>query len=133
MVAYMAAPGCKQIKKLQSERLNNSYIIFNTVCRIFGYLPETVIINNTVQKREYVVIRQITMTLFVIKLKYTLRRAGEFFGGKDHTTVKHSIKTVKGLLETNKQFKEDVGYLFIDVVFPDKLKRGRKFKTERIN
>lgn len=120
MVNYMAAPGCTKIKTLESEEVNE-HIIFNNVCRAFGYPnPDLVIKNNKLQKREYVIIRQVTMTLLVLKLNFTLQKAGEFFGDKDHTTTMWAIKTVQNLRDTDKNFRDTISHLFQGVVFREK-------------
>jgi len=127
----MATPGCKHVRSIHLEKTNKEFIIFDAVCRTFGYHPDRVLVNNHVQKREYVIIRQITMTLFVTKLKMSLVAAGRFFEGKDHATIIHAMKTVKNLLDTNRKFKEDVGHLFVGVTFPEKRKYIKKFIERR--
>ena len=45
--------------------------------------------------------RQIAMTLAKEFTKHSLPEIGDFFGGRDHTTVLHGIRRIRNLLETN--------------------------------
>jgi chromosomal replication initiator protein len=38
----------------------------------------------------------------------SLKNIGEVFGGRDHSTVIYSVKTVQDLMETDSYFKETV-------------------------
>lgn len=60
------------------------------------------------RKREIVQARQITMYLAKIFTKSSLKTIGEYFGGRDHTTVIHSCQTVRNLMDTDNNFKEGV-------------------------
>lgn len=60
------------------------------------------------RKREIVQARQIAMYFSKTLTKGTLKNIGDHFGGKDHTTVMHSCKSVQDLMETNQTFKENV-------------------------
>lgn len=56
------------------------------------------------RKRELVELRM--MFCFLAKsMRYTLGTIGHFLGGRDHTTVIHSVSTFLDLMETNDQFK----------------------------
>jgi chromosomal replication initiation ATPase DnaA len=129
-IDYMAAPGCTF---LRGQVTDYNHSIFNTVCKIFNKDPNEVLLNNKIRKREYVTIRQITMTLFVLKLKFSLNAAGAYFSDKDHTTVLHAIKTVKNILDTDQEFRKKVGYLFDGLVFPKtrKYKKAFEFKQRK--
>lgn len=129
MINYLAVPGCRKIDVLELREPRNEYSVFNAVCRAFNHSPEIVLLNNSNQERKYVIVRQVSMTLFVLKLKLTQRRAGEFFGNKDHATAIWAIKTVQNLLDTDKYFREDVGHLFKDVVFPQRRRYIKRTKT----
>lgn len=126
MVSYMATPGCEKFISSKSEELDE-YVIFNNVCKVFGQ-PNSikVIMNNKNQKREYVIIRQVTMALLVLKLGFTLERAGAFFGGKDHATAMWAIKTVQNLLDTDKYFRKTVSELFKGIKFREKRPYNKK-------
>jgi len=123
----MATPGCMS---LRTQITTRNHDIFNTVCEIFNKNPHEVLLNNKIRKREYSIIRQISMTLFVLKLKSSLDTAGIYFDGKNKATVLHAIENIKDLLDTDRKFKEEVGHLFVGVTFPNK--RNRKIKNRKI-
>ena len=43
--------------------------------------------------------------------RHSLPEIGEAFGGRDHTTVLHACKRVKGLRETDQAIQEDYSNL----------------------
>lgn len=60
------------------------------------------------RKRQIVEARQLAMYLAKNHTKTSLKAIGEKFGGRDHSTVIHSCKTVQDLLDTDEKFKETV-------------------------
>ena len=74
------------------------------VCE-FYHVDYDKLLSNT-RKSEVVLARQITMYFAKMFTKQSLKAIGEHFGGKDHTTVLHSCKTVKNLMETDSAYKE---------------------------
>ena len=50
--------------------------------------------------------RQLAMALARELTSHSLPEIGGFFGGRDHTTILHAVKTVKKQLETNNSLKE---------------------------
>lgn len=54
--------------------------------------------------REHCAPRQMLMAALTGRC-YSLRSIGEFFGGRDHTTVIHSRETVKDLCTTDSEYK----------------------------
>lgn len=63
-------------------------------------------------KTEIVVPRQIAMYICKELLKSSLKEIGRKFGGKDHTTVLHSIKKVENKIKTDKGFQQIIeGFL----------------------
>lgn len=76
------------------------------VCEYFGVPLEK--LQQKTRKREIVQARQITMFLAKSFTKNSLKTIGEYFGGRDHTTVIHSCQTVKDLMDTDTLFKENV-------------------------
>jgi chromosomal replication initiator protein len=51
--------------------------------------------------------RQMAMALCKELTNHSLPEIGEAFGGRDHTTVLHACRTIKGLRETNTDISED--------------------------
>ncbi|MCX7830254.1 MAG: chromosomal replication initiator protein DnaA, partial [Acidobacteria bacterium] len=62
-------------------------------------------------KAEIVLPRQIAMYLCKELLKSSLKEIGRKFGGKDHTTVLHSIKKVESKIKSDKGFQQIVNGL----------------------
>lgn len=62
----------------------------------------------TTRKREFVSPRQISMYLAKKLTNNSLKSIGEHFGGRDHTTVIYSCKTVRQLLETDKDYEKEL-------------------------
>lgn len=93
--------------------------VFAMVCRLFGKTVKDAKENMKRNKREYVIIRQVSMTILHLKHKLQLTKLAAYFGGKNHATCIHSMKTVRNLLQTDFDFRRDYGYLFEGLVFPD--------------
>lgn len=102
---YMAIPGI-------GFKLVTPEIILNEVSNRFGYKTEQVLTKNKDQHRDFVAIRQVTMTIMKKTSNLSLSAIGNYFFDKDHVTVLHSIKTVENLRETDKQFKAQTDYLY---------------------
>lgn len=65
-------------------------------------------IKGSSKKIKFVLPRQIIMSLAREKLGYTLEEIGDYFGGRDHTTVLHAIKKVKTKCEEDKNLLRKV-------------------------
>lgn len=96
--------------------------IFKRVCILYGYNPNRVRRGDKSRKRDYVEIRQITITLILLKFKCSYATAGAYFG-KDHATAFHSLKTVKNLLDTSPAFKRKNDNLFFGLKWPKIVER----------
>lgn len=116
-----AIPGCvaiRQIKKeAQIKKKQSDFDLFKEVCEISGQDPIEVMKFNGVRKREYVTVRQITMSLLHMKNNRSLTYAGGYFR-KNHATVIHSMKTTQNLLDTNALYRMQYSHLFTGLVFP---------------
>ena len=62
------------------------------------------------RNREFVESRQIIMYAMREKFGYTFREAGAYFG-KDHATALYGIRNIKGIMETDKEFKQKISEL----------------------
>ena len=60
------------------------------------------------RKREIVIARQLSMYLAKNHTKDSLKQIGANFGGRDHSTVIYSCKTVKDLMDTDLIFRDTV-------------------------
>ncbi len=80
--------------------------ILRVVCKHFGLEPSA--IHTKSRKREVVQARQIAMYLAKNHTDLSTSKIGKFIGNKDHATVLHACKTVKGQLEVDKSFYAEV-------------------------
>lgn len=61
--------------------------------------------------REVVMARQLSMYLAKTYTNSSLKVIGDSFGGRDHSTVIHSLKTIQDLMDTDNLFKDKVNQL----------------------
>ena len=80
--------------------------ILKVVCKHFDLEPSA--IHTKSRKREVVQARQIAMYLAKNYTDFSTSKIGKFIGNKDHATVLHACKTVKGQLEVDKSFQAEV-------------------------
>jgi len=92
------------IKKKQKD-ISISYIQ-KVVCDYFKIEPK--VLKAKTRKREIVQARQIAMYFSKNYTNSSLSTIGSEIGGKDHSTVLHSYRTVRNLLETDSNFKNFV-------------------------
>ncbi len=83
--------------------------IMETVASFYNVLPEDLIRQS--RKKEYVKPRQIAMFLIRKELEMSLPSIGEFFGGRDHTTVIHAINKISGWTKDNDTIKQEFGLI----------------------
>lgn len=79
--------------------------IVSIVCETLGVVPQY--IKTKSRQMERVRPRQICMSLCVYFGVASLKTIGNYFGGRDHTTVIHARKTVADLLITDRNFEAD--------------------------
>lgn len=60
------------------------------------------------RKRERVEARQMCMYLLRKYTKLSLKKIGDMFGGRDHTTAIHARETIKDLIHTEPNIKQTV-------------------------
>jgi chromosomal replication initiator protein len=68
------------------------------------------------RKKEFVRPRQIAMFLVRKELDNSFPSIGDFFGGRDHTTVMHAVEKVGKLMNEKDSFKQEVD-LILDKLF----------------
>lgn len=68
------------------------------------------------RKKEFVKPRQIAMYLIRKELDNSFPSIGEFFGGRDHTTVMHAVEKVDNMVKEKDSFKQEVD-LIMDKLF----------------
>lgn len=68
------------------------------------------------RKKEFVKPRQIAMYLVRKELDNSFPSIGDYFGGRDHTTVMHAVEKVEKLVTSKDSFKQEVN-LILDKLF----------------
>jgi chromosomal replication initiation ATPase DnaA len=75
--------------------------------------------------------RQLCMSVLYLCHKWTLVATGNLFN-RDHTTVIHSIQTVKNLIETDSNYCEEVKYLFPEMLLALKNRKDYPLRNVRL-
>jgi chromosomal replication initiator protein len=87
----------------------NLDFIQKTVAAYFGISVD--LLKDKTRKKEVVTARQVAMYFAKHHTAHTLKTIGFHFGGRDHTTVMHSVQTVSDLVDSDKKFREQVDEL----------------------
>lgn len=80
--------------------------ILETVCGHYGISQQNVFSKS--RKRNYVLVRQVSMYLAQKYTKMPASRIGQLIGGRDHSTVIHSCSTVEQRLKVDKSFSAEI-------------------------
>ncbi|MFZ4455632.1 MAG: chromosomal replication initiator protein DnaA [Bacteroidales bacterium] len=80
--------------------------ILDTVCQFFNV--DQRMVSSLSRKREFAQARQISMFLSKKLTDQSFTRIGQVIGKKDHATVLHACKTIKGLIEIDKNLRNQV-------------------------
>ncbi|MBC6610707.1 chromosomal replication initiator protein DnaA [Hymenobacter sp. BT507] len=84
----------------------NLDFIQKTVAEYFS-LPVELLKAKT-RKKEVVTARQVAMYFAKEHTTHSLKSIGHHFGGRDHSTVIHSVQTVSDLIDSDKSFRSSV-------------------------
>lgn len=102
-VSYFAAPGIKNFAANLEERLewllDTVISTYNISAPIEKRVYKSDILGQT-RKRHVVLIRHVFC--YVVKARYpkaTFETIAEFLGGRDHTTILHSVQTTQDLVD----------------------------------
>jgi chromosomal replication initiation ATPase DnaA len=100
--------------EMASPLITADYVI-NNIARHSG-IDRDVMLSST-RDGDIVKFRQIAQFYIKTLMPLSNRQVGELTGGKDHATVMHSCKTVKNLVETDKEYRKemieiDLKYMF---------------------
>ena len=79
------------------------------VCKYYNIEPDEM--KSKTRKREICFPRQVAMYLLKKHTNLSLASIGEYFNGKDHATVLHACRTVKNLMDCDKNVKDEVNRL----------------------
>ena len=80
--------------------------ILEKVCSHYGITQQNVFSRS--RKRDYVIVRQVSMYLAQKYTKMPASRIGQLIGGRDHSTVIHSCSTIEQRLKTDKSFSAEL-------------------------
>ena len=80
--------------------------ILEKVCNHFNVTQQNVFSRS--RKREYVLVRQVSMYLAQKYTKMPASRIGQLIGNRDHSTVIHSCSTIEKRLKINKDFQNEM-------------------------
>jgi chromosomal replication initiator protein len=96
-----------------TKRLNSSQIL-NSVCKFYAISPNLVC--GKLRFRSIVEARMVTAYLLRSDrhLNLSLKHIGMILGNKDHTTIMHSIKQIKNIMEVEPVFKDKVKAVFLE-------------------
>ena len=102
----------KQVLKNFVNEINKEVtpdVIQRTVADYYNLEVEN--LASATRRRQVVLARQISMFLVKEYTDQSLKSIGRMFGGRDHSTVLYSIKTVRDLMETNDEIKKALAEL----------------------
>jgi chromosomal replication initiator protein len=80
--------------------------ILEKVCGHYNVTPQNVFSKS--RKRDYVIVRQVSMYLAQKYTKMPAARIGQLIGGRDHSTVIHSCSTIEQRLKVDKSFSAEL-------------------------
>ena len=80
--------------------------ILDKVCNHYGVSQQSIFSRS--RKRDYVLVRQISMYLAQKYTKMPASRIGQLIGGRDHSTVIHSCSAIEQRLKIDKAFSSEV-------------------------
>ena len=80
--------------------------ILDKVCGHYGVAQQQVFSKS--RKRNYVLVRQVSMYLAQKYTKMPASRIGQLIGGRDHSTVLHSCSAIEERLKVDKAFEAEV-------------------------
>ncbi|OZC04210.1 chromosomal replication initiator protein DnaA [Rubricoccus marinus] len=101
----LARDGLRDLIKEQRSALNIEQIQ-RVTCEVLN-IPEDLVRART-RKREVVQARQIAMYFAKQLTKHSLKTIGQAFGGRDHSTVIHAVRSVEDQIDTDPLFRETV-------------------------
>jgi len=91
-----------------ATQLNEQKII-NIVADYYSLIPSQ--ITGKIRTGQIALARHIAIYLIRQNLDISLKKIGETFGGKDHTSIIHAIKHVENELKTNPEMREAINLL----------------------
>ena len=90
----------------KAEKVVTPEMIIDAVSKLFRVNKEE--ITSKRKTKEIVIPRQISIYLCKNLTELSFNKIGEYFGGKDHSTVMHAVKKVDFYIENDPYIKEKV-------------------------
>ncbi len=106
ITAELCETALKEIFDQRKSKQITAELVMRTVSDYYGLTLND--LTGPTRKREITVPRQIAMYLTREMTGMSLPQIGAVFGGRDHTTVMHSCKTVEANTKTNQNMKSVV-------------------------
>ena len=101
----LARDGLRDLIKEQRSALTID-VIQAVTCDVLDIPVE--LVRARTRKREVVQARQIAMYFSKQRTKHSLKAIGQAFGGRDHSTVIHAVRSVEDQIDTDPLFRETV-------------------------
>ena len=98
---------------IERETVPSAEIIVHHICKYYNIDEDT--IRGKSQNHEVANARQIAMYLIRRMTKMTLSDIGREFGGKDHTTVLHSLRKVEKQMNADPSFRETINEITTNI------------------
>jgi len=100
-----------KIEKIKQKMIEEE--IIRLICKCSDVSKENLLDeqNFKSRKRELVIARQLHMAFVHLSLKKSQKLSGGMYG-KNHEVVIHAIKTIKNLVETDKNYRTQFSELF---------------------
>lgn len=70
---------------------------------------------DSTRKGHVVAARQTAMVFIYLDLGMTYNKIGELFGGRDHSTVIHALKSIRNDYQTNKQVRNNLDQILEEI------------------
>lgn len=102
-------PGLKKALMLTQLTNNCDAIIIDTILDYREHSREKVLGKS--RKRELVHTRRLLCWFLKKRTKLSLKDIGGLLGGRDHTTVIHSLQALQDLMDTEPEIRNEVNYL----------------------
>ena len=94
------------IEDSKPKKVLNIDTIIYEISKYYDIDPK--IIKSNTRKQEFIMIRQIAMYVIREVTDISLPKIGEGFGGKNHSTVLHSIEKVESKINSDEAFKNEI-------------------------
>jgi chromosomal replication initiator protein len=111
LTVELAAKALKDL--LPQQPSINRETIISQVAACYSVTPAE--IKGRVRTQRITLARQVTMYLYRNLLELSLKEIGGHIGGKDHTTVMHSLSKIGDLRKTDSDFDERIKQLIVGI------------------